>query len=493
MRVVVVRVHCGERCNHAVEKCNWPPWRHTCLRNDTNSHHKYSTYGAVLQEGVIINAVSLKDSSGAISAAHLHALSGALSWLLISRAQFVQPPSPLFFTLLQPSSTTPPQFLRLTSTNGPAPQPQPCWTELPQTSLCETSRPLHHPLLHNGTMSSAEMIGTYARAGENFTPEKIVALLEAALRADSLPTVNLWTDDVATMLRNTATSGFAAELVDAGVIPLLVVAMTLYPDNAGVIERACIVLLFVATGGAARRSIAVAGGLRPLVAALMRHADNAEVMEPVCSLLHRLACNTHTATDAILAGGVAPLASVLTMHADSDELSVLVYEVIAALHSLIGMERNYHAAVSFVVDGGIASLVAALFHHASDGAAKGIACEVLLNLISYNPEYRLTIARAGGIPALMAALACHAEDEDEVEIVLIALWRFGVDADEALAQLPKAGCFPKILWASGAYCPEIEAATAASYKDSAWRRRFSAVRWFMHIQAYAFMVTHDEV
>lgn len=143
--------------------------------------------------------------------------------------------------------------------------------------------------------------------------------------------------------------------------------------------------------------IAASGGLVHIRAGLTLHARSDTAVSAATLMLALACCQADTTAAFVAASGVPALLNAMALHDDAD----IVYSLCLALHAMTGNG----AAHSIAAAGFVPALVAALHRHSGRDDLARRACDVLALLFLDDPASMSAAVAVGGVLTLVSGLA----------------------------------------------------------------------------------------
>ncbi|XP_038181116.1 armadillo repeat-containing protein 6 [Arvicola amphibius] len=217
-------------------------------------------------------------------------------------------------------------------------------------------------------------------------------------------------------------------LVKAGVLPLLIAAITQHGQHADVVREACWALrvmtfdddIRVPFGHAhehAKMIVQENRGLKVLIEAARAFPDNPGVLSELFSTLSRLAVRNEFCQEVIDLGGLGILVTLLTDCSDHQvepkgdfplsSTQDLVKQVLSALRAIAG---NDNVKDAIVQAGATESIVAAMTRHLASPQVCEQSCAALCVLALRKPENSRVIVEGGGALAALQAMKAHPQE-----------------------------------------------------------------------------------
>lgn len=196
-------------------------------------------------------------------------------------------------------------------------------------------------------------------------------------------------------------------LVAGSAIPSLVGALRRHPNDAGVVLEASAALRWLATDNLVNQAAVAAEGAMPLlVVALQEHAANAEALARILDALVALADDPDRRVELASLRCMTHAMTALRRHARHPGVARFATYLSWRLH------HNTDNAAALIAADGIPLMVDMLRNHLAEATIVYVAGHVLRSLASASAAHKAAINAAGGVPALKAALAAYASDEE---------------------------------------------------------------------------------
>lgn len=202
------------------------------------------------------------------------------------------------------------------------------------------------------------------------------------------------------------------DLIKAGILPLLVGAITQHGVCAELVKEASAALrvmtfdddVRVTFGHAhehAKMIVLEHNGLKVLIDAAKAHFNNTLVLSELCATLSRLAVRNEFCQDICDLGGLKLIMTLLAENYDSPEL---VKQVLSAIRAIAGNDDVKDAVANA---GGVQLIVIAMNKHMNNAAVCEQACACLSMLALRKPNNCKVIMEDGGVMAAVQAMKTH--------------------------------------------------------------------------------------
>ncbi|XP_043909874.1 armadillo repeat-containing protein 6 isoform X2 [Protopterus annectens] len=205
------------------------------------------------------------------------------------------------------------------------------------------------------------------------------------------------------------------DLVKAGVLPLLVGAITKHAFEEEIVKEACSAVrvmtldddIRVPFGHAhdhAKMIVLENNGLKVIIEAAKAFSENASVLGEICATLSRLAVRNEFCQDIVDLGGLNFMVALL---ADSIGCQELVKQVLSAIRAVAGNDDVKDAIVN---SGGADLIVQAVNRHHASPQICDQGCAALSMLALRKPENCKVIMEGGGALTALQAMKVHPKD-----------------------------------------------------------------------------------
>ncbi|XP_048198571.1 armadillo repeat-containing protein 6 isoform X2 [Perognathus longimembris pacificus] len=204
-------------------------------------------------------------------------------------------------------------------------------------------------------------------------------------------------------------------LVKAGVLPLLIGAITRHIHHADVVREACSALrvmtfdddvrvLFGQAHDYAKKIVQENRGLKVLIEAIKAFPDNPGILSELCSTLSRLVVRNEFCQEVVDLGGLDMLVTLLASCSDHQDL---VKQVLGTLRAIAG---NDDVKDAIVRAGGPECIMAAMTRHLASPQVCEQSCAALCVLALRKPENSHIIMEHGGALAVLQAMQAHPQE-----------------------------------------------------------------------------------